>query len=96
MDALHLLQAALGGLELAPQFIPKTWTIANYVAVFKTAPFIRFFANSLLSSRSSRRPSILISSTLAGYVFGKFDFPFKKPSLHSHSRHGHGTLRDLL
>ncbi|MCE1159506.1 MAG: carbohydrate ABC transporter permease [Spirochaetia bacterium] len=63
-------------LSWPPQFIPKTWTIANYVAVFKTAPFLRFFANSLLVSIVSTA-SILISSTLAGYVFGKFDFPFK-------------------
>lgn len=63
-------------LSWPPQFIPKTWTIENYVAVFKTAPFLRFFANSVLVSLVSTA-SIILTSTLAGYVFGKFDFPLK-------------------
>lgn len=64
-------------LSWPPRFIPKTWTLDNYVNVFKTAPFVRFFLNSLLVSIVSTA-SILITSTLAGYIFGKFDFPLKK------------------
>lgn len=63
-------------LSWPPKFIPKTWTIVNYATVFKTAPFVRFFINSLLLSTFSTL-SVLLTSTLAGYVFGKFDFPFK-------------------
>jgi multiple sugar transport system permease protein len=63
-------------LSWPPRFIPKTWTLDNYVNVFKTAPFVRFFLNSLLVSTVST-VSILITSTLAGYIFGKFDFPLK-------------------
>lgn len=63
-------------LSWPPRFIPKTWTLDNYINVFKTAPFVRFFLNSLLVSTVSTA-SILITSTLAGYIFGKFDFPLK-------------------
>ncbi|HWP68196.1 MAG TPA: carbohydrate ABC transporter permease [Rectinemataceae bacterium] len=63
-------------LSWPPKFIPKTWTIVNYATVFKTAPFVRFFINSVLLSTFSTL-SVLLTSTLAGYVFGKFDFPFK-------------------
>ncbi len=63
-------------LSWPPRFIPKTWTLDNYISVFKTAPFVRFFLNSLLVSTVSTA-SILITSTLAGYIFGKFDFPLK-------------------
>lgn len=63
-------------LSWPPQFIPKTWTMENYRAVFKTAPFLRFFVNSVLVSLVSTA-SIILTSTLAGYIFGKFDFPLK-------------------
>ena len=63
-------------LSWPPQFIPKTWTMENYRAVFKTAPFLRFFVNSVLVSLVSTA-CIILTSTLAGYIFGKFDFPLK-------------------
>jgi multiple sugar transport system permease protein len=63
-------------LSWPPQFIPKTWTMENYRAVFRTAPFLRFFLNSVLVSLVSTA-SIILTSTLAGYIFGKFDFPLK-------------------
>ncbi len=63
-------------LSWPPRFIPRHWSVENYVTVFKTAPFMRFFLNSLVVSTVSTL-SILITSTLAGYIFGKFDFPGK-------------------
>ena len=61
-------------LSWPPQFIPKTVTLDNYATVFKTAPFHLFFLNSVLMASVSTA-SILITSTLAGFVFGKYNFP---------------------
>jgi multiple sugar transport system permease protein len=63
-------------LSWPPQLIPKTFTMQNYVEVFETAPFLKFFFNSLTMSVISTI-CILLTSTIAGYVFGKFNFPGK-------------------
>ena len=63
-------------LSWPPKFIPDTWTLDNYATVFKTAPFVRFFLNSVALSVFSTI-CVLLTSTLAGYVFGKFSFPMK-------------------
>ena len=63
-------------LSWPPQLMPVTPTFENYINVFETAPFARFFLNSALMASFSTL-SILLTSTLAGYVFGKFTFPFK-------------------
>jgi multiple sugar transport system permease protein len=63
-------------LSWPPQLIPKTITGQNYVKVFATAPFARFFVNSVLMASVSTI-SILATSSIAGYVFAKFKFPFK-------------------
>ena len=61
-------------LTWPPQLVPRTVTIMNYVTVFVTAPFARFFLNSVLMATISTF-SILLTSSLAGYIFGKFTFP---------------------
>lgn len=63
-------------LSWPPKFIPEHWTLENYATVFRTAPFLRFFVNSLLLSVFSTL-CVLLTSSLAGYIFGKFDFPLK-------------------
>jgi multiple sugar transport system permease protein len=63
-------------LSWPPQLIPQTFTMENYVKVFETAPFARFFMNSILMASLST-VSILVTSSIAGYVFAKFKFPFK-------------------
>jgi multiple sugar transport system permease protein len=63
-------------LSWPPQLMPRTVTMYNYIQVFATAPFVRFFFNSLLMSTVSTL-AIIITSTLAGYIFAKFDFPLK-------------------
>jgi multiple sugar transport system permease protein len=63
-------------LSWPPKFVPRTVTIDNYIQVFDTAPFGRFFLNSLLMSCASTL-CVVITSTLAGYIFGKFKFPLK-------------------
>lgn len=64
-------------LSYPPKFIPEHWTLENFVKVFDTAPFVRFFFNSLAMSLFCTFTTILTSS-IAGYVFGKFRFPGKK------------------
>jgi len=63
-------------LSWPPQLIPNTVTIQYYVTVFATAPFARFFVNSVLMASLST-VAILITSSVAGYVFAKFNFPLK-------------------
>ncbi len=57
-----------------PRFIPLHPTLENYATVFQTAPFHLFFLNSLMMASVSTI-SILLTSTLAGFVFGKYRFP---------------------
>lgn len=61
-------------LSWPPRFIPQHVTIENYVGVFETAPFGRFFLNSLIMATVSTI-AILLTSTLAGFVFAKYNFP---------------------
>lgn len=61
-------------LSWPPQLVPRHVTVENYVTVFRTAPFHLFFLNSVLMASVST-VSILITSTLAGFVFGKYNFP---------------------
>jgi multiple sugar transport system permease protein len=61
-----------------PQLIPKSPTLENYRGIFDAAPFGRFFLNSLLVSGAST-VAILLTSSLAGFVFAKYSFPLKGP-----------------
>ncbi|MBO4393557.1 MAG: carbohydrate ABC transporter permease, partial [Spirochaetales bacterium] len=63
-------------LTWPPKFIPKHWTMANYIRVFEVAPFVKFFFNSLIMSLICTA-LVIITSTVAGYVFSKFNFPGK-------------------
>lgn len=63
-------------LTWPPELIPRHWTLANFKTVFETAPFVRFFFNSVLCALISTF-MILFTSTLAGYIFSKFEFPGK-------------------
>ena len=70
------LKPATEVLSWPPKLIPETITVSNYTKVFETAPFARFFLNSVLMSATSTL-CIILTSTLAGYIFGKFKFPLK-------------------
>jgi multiple sugar transport system permease protein len=63
-------------LTWPPQLIPRSPTLENYRGVFEAAPFGRFFLNSLLVSSVST-VAILATSSLAGFVFAKYNFPLK-------------------
>lgn len=57
-----------------PILLPQAPTLANYSGVFETAPFGRFFANSVGMSLVATL-SVAVTSLLAGTVFAKYRFP---------------------
>jgi len=59
--------------EFPPKFLPKKLTLNNYIEVFKTVPFVRYYLTSLLVTFSSVVLN-LFSSSLAGYAFAKYRF----------------------
>lgn len=61
-------------MTIPPNLLPVRWTLANYVTVFKQAPIILYFRNSLVFASVST-VSILLTSSAAGYIFAKFSFP---------------------
>lgn len=61
-------------LSIPPTFIPQNPTLHNYKAVlFGDWPFLRFLGNSIVLSAISTI-SIMITSSLAGFVFAKYEF----------------------
>jgi multiple sugar transport system permease protein len=60
-----------------PRVLPIHWTWANYPAVMEAAPFVRYFFNSVLVSVGSTL-MVIGTSLLAGFIFGKYQFPGKK------------------
>ena len=57
-----------------PPLLPIKWTVNNYVTVFNKAPMMLYFWNSLMFATVSTL-FIVLTSTVAGYIFGKFRFP---------------------
>ena len=57
-----------------PHLIPHLPTLANYTGIFAAAPFARFFLNSALTSLAATA-SVMVTSLVAGAVFGKYRFP---------------------
>lgn len=61
-----------------PQVFPKVFTLANYQGVFQKADMMRYFYNTLRFTLVSTI-CIVSTSSLVGYVFAKYWFPFKEP-----------------
>ena len=59
-----------------PVWLPQAPTFENYCGVFETAPFGRFFANSVGMSVVATL-SVALTSLLAGTVFAKYRFPLR-------------------
>lgn len=57
-------------------FLPSKWIIDNYVTVLTKAPILSWFKNSVIIS-VSRTLIVLFTSTLAGFVFAKYEFKGK-------------------
>lgn len=61
-------------LTFPPTFLPEQVNLDNYHAVFDQADFVRYFLNSLVIAVISV-VSVLLTSSMAGYAFAKFQFP---------------------
>lgn len=57
----------------APRVLPQEPTVSNYAALPETAPFLRFFFNSVLVSGVSTL-LVAFGCAAAGYVFAKYSF----------------------
>ena len=57
-----------------PVFLPQHWTLENFSGAFRTAPFGRFFLNSLMIAVITTL-SVMLTSLVAGAVFAKYRFP---------------------
>lgn len=57
-----------------PRLLPEQWTIENYQTLFAEAPMFQYLWNSIVFATVST-VFILLTSTIAGYVFAKFRFP---------------------
>jgi sn-glycerol 3-phosphate transport system permease protein len=60
-----------------PTWLPKQWMLENFVDVWRTGPFARYFLNSLLVSTSIVVMEIFIAVP-ASYAFAKKTFPGSK------------------
>ena len=57
-------------------FWPSEFTLKNYVTVMTKAPILGWFKNSMVVSTIGTA-IVLFTSSLAGFVFGKYDFKAK-------------------
>lgn len=57
--------------------LPEVWTMEGYVKAFTQAPLMKWFLNSILITLVLTG-AVIITSTLIGYVFAKYEFKMKK------------------
>jgi multiple sugar transport system permease protein len=57
-----------------PNLLPIRWTLGNYEEVFDRAPMLLYLWNSFVFATISTI-FIIVTSSTAGYIFGKFRFP---------------------
>jgi ABC-type glycerol-3-phosphate transport system permease component len=66
-------------LATPPTLIPHVWTLQHYQDIFSGGadfPFPRFLLNSLIYAGSTAALNVLLAA-LAGYAFGRMEFPGK-------------------
>src|SRR5215210_2673516 len=61
-------------LFVPPRLLPEHWTLDNYTKAFASAPLLLYLWNSFVFAVVST-VFILLTSTVAGYIFAKFEFP---------------------
>jgi multiple sugar transport system permease protein len=64
-------------MRTPPTWIPLQPTVNNYKEVFRQVPFAKYYLNSVIVAIIVIG-SVLITSSLAAYVFAKFEFPGKQ------------------
>ena len=60
-------------IRTTPTLLPERWTLENYASLTETAPFVRFFINSVIISGVSTI-FIIVTCSAAGFVFAKYRF----------------------
>ena len=63
-------------ISLVNSFLPKVWTIRNYITVFTRVPIMNWFRNSVTVTVTAS-VIILFTSSFLGFIFAKFTFRFK-------------------
>ena len=71
------LKPAVETMLWPPRLLPIHWTVSNYPTVLDAAPFVRYFLNSVIVSVAATI-LVIATSLLAGFIFGKYEFPGKK------------------
>lgn len=59
------------------KFFPTEWTLEGYKTAFEKAPIAEWFLNSILITATITL-AVIVTSTLMGYVFSKYEFRMKK------------------
>lgn len=65
-------------LRTPPTFLPIDPTLNGFVTVLRDAPYGLWYRNSMVVA-CAVTAAVLLTSSLAGYVFAKFEFPAKRP-----------------
>lgn len=65
-------------VKIPPTFFPENPTVRTYRYLFERMQFGRYFINTLIVAGGVTL-LVIVTSSLAGYVFAKFDFKFKEP-----------------
>lgn len=63
-------------VRIPPTFFPSHATFDNFKTVLTTSPYLRWYLNSILVGAAVTTLT-LFTSSLAGYIFAKFEFRFK-------------------
>jgi multiple sugar transport system permease protein len=63
-------------VKFPPTIIPTRWMFSNYIEAWKSAPFARYFVNTLLVV-SLVTIGVLLTSSLAAYAFALMEFKGK-------------------
>lgn len=74
---LSAFKSSLEIIKVPPTFFPASPTLEGFKRVLFEAPFFRWLLNSVIVSVTVTF-LVLFTSSLAGYVFAKFEFKFKQ------------------
>lgn len=65
-------------IRVPPSFLPEAPTLDNFRTVLTEAPYGLWYRNSLVVA-TAVTALCLLTSSVGGYIFAKFEFPFKRP-----------------
>ena len=60
-----------------PQIFPSEITFENYSQVWRDAPLLKYFRNSIVITLPAMTLAVILA-TISGYAFSRFQFPGKK------------------